>query len=171
MTSTTDHHLPSYAVRPRFKIESTETMENISNKIKIALKAPNAPCTGKMKPRFFTLHIPEEEQHYWSPQLTITLDETEQGCTIRGVYAPRPSVWTMFVFFYSIIAMAIFVISIVGVSYWSLQKESSIMWFVPVLGIVFLSLYLVAFFGQKMGHKQMEQLHQFFEKSTGLSTL
>ena len=41
---------------------------------------------------------------------------------------------------------------------------------VPVLLLVFLSLYLVSYFGQKIGKKQMIILHRFFEASTGLNT-
>lgn len=170
MTNSSEEHLPAYNVRPRFKVSTTQTVENISEKVKKALKMKGAPCTAQMKPRFITLLIPEKDQHYWSPQLTITMEEEEEGCTIRGVYSPRPTVWTMFVFFYAIIGLAIFVIGVVGWSFWSLGKPATILWWTPVLGVTFFSLYLAAYFGQKLGHDQMTTLHRFFEESTGIST-
>ncbi len=74
----------------------------------------------------------------------------------------------MFVFFYAVIGFAILVISIVGFSNLSLGNPGPILWFLPLLIIVFLSLYFVAHQGQKLGHDQMLLLHDFVEDSTGL---
>ena len=155
-------------IRPRFKIESKENAKTISDKIVIGLNSEGATCIGKVNHNFITLLLPANEQHYWSPQLTITFEEWEGVTTIRGLYGPRPTVWTMFVFFYSIIGLAVLVIGTFGLSQLMLGNSTGILWWMPVLTIVFLSLYLVSYFGQKMGHNQMEILHNFFEKASGL---
>jgi len=121
-----------------------------------------------VKHGYGNLSLPTVEQHYWSPQLSLTLEKTETGTEIRGLYGPRPAVWTMFVFFYSFLGFAILIISIVGLTNLSLDKSANILWFVPALIIVFLTLYLVSYSGQKLGYKQIETLHEFIEKSTGL---
>lgn len=156
-----------YRVRPRFKVETAYSVEEIVNQIKSSLKKEDSPIRGQVHVSNTTLFLPQEEQHYWSPQLSLSFEETEAGCVVRGLYGPRPVVWTMFVFFYSIIGVAILFISVVGYSYLSLGKSGSILWFVPVLLIVFLSLYLVAHFGQKLGHHQMVTLHKFMEECIG----
>ncbi|MDH5475339.1 MAG: hypothetical protein OEX22_06585 [Cyclobacteriaceae bacterium] len=158
-------------IRLRFKLESEEKPSVIISKINNALKTGKAPCTGRINHHFITLHIPESQQHYWSPQLTLTFEEQDEVTTVRGLYAPRPTVWTMFVFFYSIIGMAILVLGTLGLSYSMLDKPSGILWWVPALVLVFLSIYLVAFFGQKVGHKQIDTLHDFFEEATGLTVI
>ena len=168
MTQQQEDHLPHFAVRPRFKIETSQTEAEIAEKVKAALAKENAPCKGSIKHGYATLFIPEQQQHYWSPQLTLTLEKTEKGCILRGVYGPRPAVWTMFVFFYAVISFAIMVVTIIGLSRNSLDKSTTILWLVPILIMVVLSLYLVAFLGQKFGHNQMMILHRFVEKSTGL---
>lgn len=168
MNENIDDHLPPYRVRPRFQIDLTESMEELSEKIKIGLAKDNAPCKGQVNTGYISLYLPEEEQHYWSPQLTLSLEATPQGTSLRGLYGPRPAVWTMFVFFYALIGFAIFVILIIGTSNLSLGKSGAILYLVPLLILVFLSLYLVAYFGQKLGHDQMLILQQFVEESTGL---
>ena len=168
MNQVSGSHLPHYRVRPRFKIETKFPMEHWEEKIRNGLMDEDANCLGKVTPGFVTLSLPIEEQRYWSPQLTITMEETEEGSILRGLYAPRPTVWTMFVFFYSIIGFTIMSVGVVGLSNISLNKPGTILWWVPILVLVFFSLYGVAYFGQKMARNQITCLHQFLNKSTGL---
>ncbi|NNC85124.1 MAG: hypothetical protein HKN75_03520 [Bacteroidia bacterium] len=157
-----------YRIRPRFKVESKLSVDELSEKINSALRSEVAPCFGKVKHGYGTLKIPQAQQHYWSPQLSLALEETESGTEIRGLYGPRPSVWTMFVFFYSFLGFAILIISVIGMSNISLDKSGKILLVIPILVLVFLSLYLVSYSGQKLGYKQIETLHEFIETSLGV---
>lgn len=168
MSELSQDEIKLYKVRPRFKIETDWREEDLSNKIKVCLKNEGTKVTGEIKHGHAIISLPKNEQHYWSPQLTLSLENTEEGCTLRGLFGPRPVVWTMFVFFYAIIAFATLIIGIVGTSFLSLDKPATILWALPVLLIVFLSLYLVSFFGKKLGEEQMVTLHKFIEKCTGL---
>jgi hypothetical protein len=156
-----------YRIRPRFKVECALSIDELTEKINGALLENNAPCKGKIKHGYGSLSLPQKEQHYWSPQLSLTLEEVENGTEIRGLYGPRPSVWTMFVFFYSFLGFAILVISILGLTNLSLGKPATVLWIAPVLILVFLTLYLVSYSGQKLGYTQIETLHEFMEKSIG----
>ncbi|MEL6834384.1 MAG: hypothetical protein AAFP77_15420 [Bacteroidota bacterium] len=164
-----EDHLPPYRVRPRFQVTSPDSTKAVEDKMIQSLAQPNAPCRGKVHSGYISLYMPFEEQHYWSPRLTVTLEEHEEGSLLRGLYGPRPSVWTMFVFFYSVIGFAIVVVSIIGFANRSLGKSGAILWLIPVLVTAFLSLYLVAYFGQQKGHDEMITLHTFLEESTGLN--
>ncbi|MEL7002107.1 MAG: hypothetical protein AAFN93_05135 [Bacteroidota bacterium] len=154
----------SLQIRPRFRFESDYSVEQIENKLKSALKENDAPCQGRVIGGHATLHLPTEEQHYWSPQLSITFEENNSGSLIRGLYGPRPQIWTMFVLFYSIIGFAALTILMFGLSYLSLSKSADILWLVPILGIIFLSLYLVSSYGQKLGHDQVLVLQKFIDQ-------
>jgi hypothetical protein len=152
-------------IRPRIYTETLLTPEEVNQRIRKQLREECTLCSGESTRGYATICPPEEDQHFWSPQLTITLDTDEDNKTrIRGLYGPKPSVWTMFVFFYAAIGFAIMIISMIGLSYWSLGKPATILWLVPILLLIFLSLYLVAYFGQRLGHKQMTNLHRFIER-------
>lgn len=157
-----------YQVRPRFKMETRFAAEELKKKLQVSLEQEQANCTGVVNEGYVTLYIPPQDRHYWSPQLNLTIEDTAEGSLIRGLYGPRPVVWTMFVFFYAIIGLAILFIGVLGFSQWILGNPATILWFVPVLILVFLSLYLVSHFGQKLGEKQMITLHNFIIQSTGL---
>lgn len=163
-----DDPLSAHQIRPRFEVDVNFSVKEIEEKIKCALKAENAPCLGRVDHGFVRLMLPYEVQHYWSPQLSINLLEDGDRTTIRGLYGPSPSVWTMFVFFYALIGLAILVVLIFGTSYISLDKSGAILWLIPVLVLIFASLYLVSFFGQRLGHDQIEILHNFVEASLGI---
>ncbi|WP_428236963.1 hypothetical protein [Gracilimonas sp.] len=159
-----DEQIHFRRIRPRIRVQTTMSSEDIHRRIRTLLNSDNAACEGQTTKGFATIYPPQREQHFWSPQLTITVEENEDGNLVRGLYGPKPSVWTMFVFFYSAIGFATMIILMVGLSLWSLGNPATILWLVPVLLLLFLSLYLVAYFGQKLGHKQMGNIHRFIEE-------
>lgn len=163
-----EEHLPPFKVRPRFKVQTSFTIEELVEKIEQTLEQENAGCTGGVHIMGGTITLPVEEQHYWSPQLSLSFEETENGTILRGLYGPRPSVWGMFVFFYSIIGVATMIVATIGFSKLTLGGSGKLLWLVPVLVLIFLSLYLVSHTGQKVGKKQMITLHRFIERATGL---
>ena len=158
-----EDHIHFRRVRPRIRVTTAKSSEEITSTIKQRLTSGVCSCEGQVTSNFATIYPPEEHQHYWSPQLTITLEEENGTTLIRGLYGPKPAVWTMFIFFYSFIGFATLIALMVGLSYWSLGISSSIFWFVPGLLLLFLSLFLVAYFGQRFGQKQMTRIHRFIE--------
>lgn len=167
MTDPHTDHLPSYRIRPRFQVESELSVSDLTNKIRRGLEDETS-IKARIIEGFITLYFPSEEQHFWSPQLSLNMYESENGTLLRGIYGPRPAVWTMFVFFYSIIGFAILIIAIFGFSNLSLGNNAHILWLIPVLIVLFLSLFLTSYFGQRLSHNEMIRLHHFVEKSTGM---
>lgn len=162
-----EEEIPISVIRPRFAVEIRHSIEEVVDKITSGLKNQNL-VRGKIDHHHILLFINDTDRHYWSPELSITFDEMEDGNVIRGVFGPRPAVWTMFVFFYSAIGFASLVVLMVAMSYYSLGKSLEILWLLPVLIIIFLSLYLVAYSGKKMGSDQLHILHEFVEATTGI---
>src|SRR5690625_7851659 len=51
------------------------------------------------------LQLYKDSEKYWSPQLQIRIEENEENSDfleIRGVFGPRSSVWTFFMFLYGL---------------------------------------------------------------------
>ncbi|MFV1884507.1 MAG: hypothetical protein ACMZ7B_08470 [Balneola sp.] len=167
MSSHSIDHISITKIRPRIRFESPYSPEQLHRKLKEQLAKPEVECEGQVLPGFATFYPLKKDQHYWSPQLTIHFEQSETGSLIRGLYGPQPTVWTMFMFFYSLIGFITLIAAMVSLSYWSLGQESIIFWSVPALILVFLSLYLVAYLGQKFGHQQIVYIHRFLEESVG----
>ncbi|MDF1697984.1 MAG: hypothetical protein P1U56_19205 [Saprospiraceae bacterium] len=158
-----------FQIRPRFEIYSKYEVEELKTIMKTALASEDAPCTGKVRFGYVSMYPNDEDKHYWSPHLSVTIekDESGNGSILRGLYGPFPAVWTMFVFVYAIIALAIVIALVIGFANMSIDESSAILWAVPFLVLLFASMYYVSYFGQKKGHDQIEDIHHFFENCIG----
>ena len=160
--------MTSFKLRPRFKILMEEAPERIVEVFQNRLDTPERDCEGYVIPGdidHVILKIKKEELHYWSPQLDLSLEETEEGTLLRGLYGPNPNIWTMFMFGYLAIGILALFISIIGFSRVSLGMPAPILWVLPALGIAAFVLYMVGQFGQKLGVEQTFTLHHFVEES------
>lgn len=162
-----EDHIQFRRIRPRIRVQSPLTSEEIIMGLKTALNAPDSSCEGSAVPGFASIYPCKKEQHFWSPQLTLTLESVEQGTLVRGLYGPQPTVWTMFVFVYFFLGFCAVMALLIGLSYWSLGKFSFWLWLSPLFGLLFLSMYAVAYSGQKLGQKQMTRLHRLVESVLG----
>ena len=160
--------MTSFRIRPRFQHVSKKSMEAIQEKIKHSLEQPEANCIGRVIPGHVVLKIPAEDQHYWSPQLSLSLEELEapeEGVLLRGLYGPNPNVWAMFAFGYAALGFMSLFVSIIGFSRMNLGLAAPILWFLPFFAVGFLALYVIAQIGQKIGVAQTFTLHHFFEEA------
>lgn len=150
-------------IRPRFRKELAMSAKEALQRIRQALDDPQKKIKGYIADHHVVLKIPHEDQHYWSPQLSLEVEEDGEGALIRGLYGPKPSVWLMFIFFYAILGFVSLVVMIMGFSQLNLNLSARILWLLPIALILFIMVYLSAKAGQRKGHDQMEELHHFFE--------
>lgn len=158
--------MTSFRTRPKFKITSSRNVIDIVRLLADALEKTSLPVEGKVFNSHGLLRIKPEQQHYWSPQLSISFEETEDNQTIiRGMYGPNPSVWAIFLMGYILLGLGIFFMTMIGLVRMNLKLDASILWIVPFLmGGTFI-LWLVAQTGQKVGAEQTFMIHHFFEES------
>ncbi len=161
--------MTSFRLRPRFKHESLSSPETIVQQVAEALQKADAPCAGTTLPGFVVLNILPNQQHFWSPQLSLSIEKDEEsGRThIRGLYGPNPTIWAIIAFGYGALAVLFFFISIIGFSALTLGNEAPILWVLPLLVGLAVALYFVAQVGQKLGVEQTFMLHQFYEEVIG----
>ncbi len=150
-------------IRPRFQRESLLSKEEVLQRFEAALERRDQPVRGLIVDHHVTLKIPAEEQHFWSPQLGLEVEETENGSLIRGLYGPRPSVWLMFVFFYAFLGFISVIIAIIGFSEWSLGLPGRILWLLPAFAFITVMIYLSARAGQRLGHDEVIRLQKFLD--------
>jgi len=160
--------MSSFRIKPRFKYKSSLSLDELSDLIKKGLEDEERVCEYQFIPGSLRIRIPEEDRHFWSPELTLSIEKDNEGnSVIIGRYGPSPGTWTLIVAGYAALGLLIFFIGIYGSARMSLGLSSSILWLLPVLGVLMLALYITAQFGQKLGAEQMYQLHFFFQNVIG----
>ncbi len=160
-------NMTSFRVRPRFTHSCTDSVPEIFNKLSDGLEKNKDKINGIIHEPHATIRIVHKNQHFWSPQLSLYVYHDDERTLMKGRYGPHPSVWVIFLFAYSILGLAFFFISTVGLVRLSLHLESQILWVLPVLIILALIAYLVAQTGQKMGVEQTFTIHHFVEDTLG----
>lgn len=163
--------MSSFRVRPRFvqtlRLSPREVEEGLSKTIRELCRG----CELKRFPGYLTLRIPEEEQHFWSPQLTLSLDPAEGGGTvISGIYGPRTNVWSMFLYCYLVVGTMGSFTGIFGIAQWVVGARPWGLLLFALFAALALALYLLAQFGQKLGARQTYTLHLAYEAAVGETT-
>lgn len=157
--------MTSFRIRPKFRITTPKRRTAILEALQLGLKAEEASCQGIAIEGHIILKVLPAEEHYWSPQLSILLDEEEGHTLVRGRYGPKSNVWTLFTMCYLAISILSVFISIIGFSRLSLGLSANILWVLPLLGGAAILLYFISQFGQKLGAEQTFTLHHFFEEA------
>lgn len=149
-------------IRPRFYYTSPLAPEHVLKALEEALAKDDAPINGLVIDQHVYLRIPHEDQHFWSPQLSLEVEATENGSQVNGLFGPRESVWLMYIFFYALLGFLIVVVMIMGFSQLNLGLSARILWAIPVLLLLMVLAFLTAKAGQKLGHDEMRLLYDFF---------
>ncbi|HKK93066.1 MAG TPA: hypothetical protein VJ925_06505 [Longimicrobiales bacterium] len=156
-------------LRPTFTIPLGVEREEAIERIREGLDAAVPANRWIGKGRWAELHVPGHERRIWSPHLSIRIDDfdahhrsgghpADTACVLFGRYAPRPEVWTGFVFFYAAVAFIVLLGAILGYVQWASNESTWGLWAVAVGAPVLLGLHLASWLGQRWSHDQMVEL-------------
>ena len=155
--------MSSFKIRPRFKHLIVGSKEALEQKLKDGIKQKEKGFLCTHLPGHIYIKIHPEQQHFWSPQLHLSFEQDGDNVIIRGLYGPNPTVWAIFFFGYVAIGILSLFIGMWGLTRWSLGMDSSILWSIPVFGLIALVLYISAQAGQKLGAQQLFDIHHLYE--------
>ena len=160
--------MSSLGIRPRFSQHLPLAPEDARARIVAEVRHEDARFEVKSFPGFVCLRIPEDERHFWSPRLNLSLEDDEDGSTrIEGIYGPNANVWSLFLYGYLLTGSGALFGGSIGFAQHTLDKPAWGLWiFWTSLGLA-AALYLLAQFGQKLGAQQTFRLHQLYEAAIG----
>ncbi|MDD7887582.1 GTP-binding protein [Flavivirga sp. 57AJ16] len=104
------------------------------------------------------IKFPKEQQHFWSPQLHLEIDD--DSSLLHGLYGPNPTVWTMFVFFHFIITGLFIAFGIWAYTNLSLDKSYAVQVSLMLLMvIIWIVLYFAGSIGKASSKNEMRALN------------
>lgn len=155
-------------IRPRFTFYTVKQKSDILDLFK---SKAHDTIRSNVYQNKITLSHKSELQHYWSPELTLSLYDEEDQTQINGLIGPQQNVWAMFLFMYAISGLLGFFIGIYGLILWSLGDFTTWLLAIPLSIIILILIYIAAKFGQKKGHDEMVELIDYFKTVIGESHL
>jgi Na+/melibiose symporter-like transporter len=161
-----DNQINKVLLKPRFRIEVEQGKNQILDNLKIGLKKENCNFRSQIADMHVIIDVPQEDEHYWSPQLTVEVIKEDSKTIVKGLLSPKPKVWTFFMFLHFVVAISFFVFLVMFYTQYKLNQEYKFAMIMCIaMPIVWIILYLVGQFGKKLGYEQMLQLHNFLIES------
>lgn len=149
-------------LRPRFVLSSGKSQEKILKSFEETRNNNAQKFIVKIVDEHVFIDVSEKDSHFWSPQLHLEIIQKEDKTEIKGLFGPKPQVWTFFMFLHFIVGTAF-----LGVGVWAYVNHSLDKGLVvPIIMLVMLPmiwvlLYFVGRLGRDFGKKQIKKQHQF----------
>lgn len=103
--------------------------------------------------------------HFWSPQASINIEETEKGSIVRGIIGPKHNLWATFMVVY-VFGIAGFLISaIIGYSYITMNKSGVMLYMSPIFLLIILANYLIIIAGKNLAKDQSLLIKKFISQT------
>lgn len=149
-------------LRPRFKMELHHDNQSVLKKFEDHKTSQKEFVISRVNDHVF-IRLPKHKQHFWSPELHLEINEIDESTsTLHGLFGPKPSVWTMFMFFHFIVAGLFLAFGIWAYSNWSLKTDYTMQLFVVILMVVlWFGLYLAGRLGKASSKNEIQQLYNF----------
>jgi len=150
-------------LRPRFKMQLDESQQKIIEKFKDNLNDGDCKYCSKIIDGHIIIDVPKEDNHFWSPQLNIEIDNlTSEKSVVKGLFGPKPQVWTLFMFIHFAMTVAFIGFGIMTYVQWTLKSDFRTSLIVTIaIPILWILMYILGRIGKATGHKQMDELHNF----------
>ncbi|GAB5535104.1 MAG: hypothetical protein Rubg2KO_13530 [Rubricoccaceae bacterium] len=155
----------SARLRPRFEFVAPRPPDEALERLRAALAGTEAPCRGRVFSDHAVLYVLHAEERVWSPFLSLDIGSHPDGTLIRGLFGPKPAVWSLFVASYA--ACVFGALGALGFAYaqWTLGQSPWALGLLPVAVLGALITYGFARYGQHQGRDQMNRLRSFLDGS------
>ncbi len=153
-------------IRPRFALKVGCDPEGAMKTIEASLQKDKT-VTGEQSNNLTFLRIPSWDRHYWSPEMTVRIEVEEYSdfTKVSCLVGPMQSVWALWAFIYSSIALVTVFGGIFGLVEYNQYGESPWLWVIPIGILGISSAFVAAKIGQRKGRDQMLHLISFLYHS------
>ena len=153
--------------RPRFKVMAEMTAEEFAKKMQMYLKDRNKVLGGYCNVEVGTIYVLKNQEKYWAPQLQLRLEQendSSEKIMIRGVFGPRPAIWTLFAFSYGAGFALLLTTGLYGWIELALGIGKLWVWTNLIGVLLIIGPFISAQIGQRIAKGHIEILRSFIER-------
>lgn len=158
-------------LQPTFSLDVPQHPDEAIQRIRAAIKSPELSGHAVSAGRCVDFKIEKSDQRFWSPHLSVQAFESDdgEGTQFYGRFAPRPEVWTGFMFFYFLVAFGICAAGIYGYVQWVLDATPWAFGLVPAGIVAIVLLHVASLIGQGLSTDQMKLLRSRFDRAVQIA--
>ena len=161
------NQLNKILLKPRFKIERLEDKAIIIEKFNAKFAHGGSRFLGKIVGHHIIIDVPKSEEHFWSPQLHLEVEDKEnEGTIIKGLYGPKPQIWSLFMFIHFGVALTFMIFLVLAYTRWSLEQDYGFaLTMCVIMPVLWFVLYFFGRIGRKKGAVQMHQIDTYLKET------
>lgn len=151
-------------LRPRFSITCVRKSSDVLNTVITNLERNPRDYKTRVSDNHIFVDVPLKDAHFWSPQLHFKIVDEEGVTKIKGLFGPKPQVWTLFMFIHFVVATTFIGFAIMF--YVKNKFGGSVVFpviMLVALPIIWFLLYFLGQLGKETGKKQMDALKEFMK--------
>ena len=153
-------------LKPRIHLRLEASKEEVLELFRKRLKEDDCPYPSHLVDHHVVIDVPKEEEHFWSPQLHLEVEQDGDQAVVRGVLGPKPKIWTFFIFLHFVVGATFFVFFVIFYSKMSLGQDYGLsMTMCILMPIIWVLLYFFGQLGKRFGYRQMTELHQVMSEA------
>lgn len=156
-----EHSVEKLRLRPRFKYKVHNTADQSLQTLRSHFDNATYKFRGEFVGEHIIISVNIKDEHYWSPTVSLRILQHNEGSVIKGLFGPKPEVWTFFAFMrFAMLTAAVF-LTIFGLAQVSLEHTPwAIYGLVPILLIATI-IWVAGRIGIKAGKDQMVLLKDY----------
>ena len=107
-----------FTMQPTFTEDVPLHADEVMTRIRKAIQQPDLRGHIDAAGYVVDFKVDPAKRRFWSPHLNVQVNELESGSQLYCRFAPRPEVWTMFMFIYFLAAFLASAAAIYGYVQW-----------------------------------------------------
>lgn len=149
-------------LRPRFVLPTEKSQETILNDFVKEKNKEEQKFIIKIMGEHIFIDVLQKDSHFWSPQLHLEIIEEENTTTIKGLFGPKPQVWTFFMFLHFVVGISFICVGVWAYVNYTLEKSLVVpMILLFVMPLIWILLYIIGRLGKDFGKSQIKKLRAF----------
>lgn len=162
---TTNPALEALRLRPRFRYKVHNSADVTLKTLRFSFDNAAYRYKGQFLGENIVIGVSEKDEHYWSPVVSIQILQHNEGSLIKGLFGPKPDVWTFFALMrLAMITLAVF-LGVIGMSQYMLDHEPWALWGLLGIGVLAVLVWLLGRSGRLKARSQVDMLKDFIVNS------
>ncbi len=156
----------SVRLRPRFQHNTTLGKADLYNRIKTLKSKYKSQFRLTQSDNHLWIHHHKSREKIFTPNLHLEIiEDDEPETTIKGLYSPNNSYWTLFIFLHLILACLFIGFAIMAYTKSVVNSPYTLyVYLMIVVVLIWIGLYFFARYNRKRGLSQAYELESIFKE-------